>query len=415
MSQERQPLWYLFLLLKNRWFLIKALLVVMIPTIVITYLMKEKFTVTTVIMPPEEQSSPGLTIAGLGLAEFAGYFGGGMGFSLPLMTTLSDVYDEILRSRTLVETVIMKSAYIDSMNLRDTYDNNHQLGLYWARKKFLTNYQVGVSPTGFINIKFTAGDPMYAVHVSEQIVAALDSINRAISTSRLQQARIFLEQRVEMADSSLDEAEQALRDFEEKYDMVAPEEEMSGYISNLADLKIQYANLMTEIEAMQQGISGAPSATLIFKERRAAELLDVINMLESGRPAPGYEDIIPSIGMQDYPDVALEYAVLKADYEMYLQVSSAVKISLQEAIAAEERQQTHLRVLDPPEHPGWKSRPKKSLIWMEVFLLAFLSLFCYIVARENIRRLKKEAPEKWEPWDKLLSEIKREVTFGRKK
>lgn len=123
------------LLLKNRWFLIKALLIIMIPTIVITFMLKKKYTVTTIIMPPEDQSASGLSIAGLGVSEFAGYFSGGMGFSLPLMTTMSDVFDEILKSRTLAEHVILSTSFIDSTNLRSIYDQDEQIGLYWARMK----------------------------------------------------------------------------------------------------------------------------------------------------------------------------------------------------------------------------------------------------------------------------------------
>ncbi|OPL19745.1 MAG: hypothetical protein AVO35_01860 [Candidatus Aegiribacteria sp. MLS_C] len=412
---QRQPLWYLFLLLRNRWFLLRALLVVMIPTVLITYLMTKKYTVTTVIMPPEEQSASGLTIAGLGLAEFAGYFGGGMGFSLPLMTTLSDVYEEILNSRSLVESVVLSTSYIDSMDLRDLYEADPQQALYWGRKMFRDDYSVNITPTGFLRIDFTFRDPEYAVDVSRQIVATLDSINSEITSSRLQQARIFLEQRAMMAESSLISAGDAIRRFEERYGLVAPEEEMLNYISTLAQLKTEYATLMTEITALRRGITGAPGTTLLFKERRAAEILTVIGMLESGQPAPGYEGIMPPVTMEEFPDVSLEYAILRADYEMSLQITNAVKISLQEAVAAESRQQTHIRVLDPPRHPGWKSKPRKLLIWIEVFLIAFVGLFFFLVARENLRRVKRENPALWEPWSRLIEDIRRELFFWKRR
>lgn len=415
MDGGRQPFWYLFLLLKNRWFILKTLLVVMIPTVVITYLMTEKYTVETVIMPPEDQSASGMTIAGLGLTEFAGYFSGGMGFSLPLMTTLSDVYEEILRSRSLVESVIMTTAYMDSMNLRHIYEADPQQGLYWARKRFLKNYKVSISSTGFLEIEFTAEDPLYAVEVSEAIVSSLDSIKGEIMISRLQQVTDFMEIRLEMAEESLEEASNAIRRFEEEHNLVAPEQELSYFISNLTELKTEYARLLTEISAMRQGISGAPSATILFKERRAQELLKVINMLESGVPVPGYEEIMPPVSMDDYPELNMEYAILMADYQMALQINSAVKRSLQEAIAAQQKQQTQIRVLDPPRHPGWKSKPKKSLIWIEVFLISFVAIFAFIVARENLNRMQREKPELWEPWRKLLSDIRSELTFHRKK
>jgi uncharacterized protein involved in exopolysaccharide biosynthesis len=414
MNNEKRPLWYLYLLLKNRWFLIKALLIIMIPTIVITFMLKKKYTVTTMIMPPEDQSTPGLSIAGLGVSEFAGYFSGGMGFSLPLMTTMSDVFDEILKSRTLAEHVILSTSFIDSTNLRSIYDQDEQIGLYWARMKFNNNFSASVTPSGFLKIEFTSGDPWYSVEVSEAVVAALDSINTGINTSRLEQSRVFLELQTEMAESMLVSASVAMERFEDEHDMVAPEQEMTAYIGRLASLKSEYSALIIEISAMRQGISGAPNATILFKERKAAELLDVIDMLESGVATPGYEDIMPAVSLDDSPDISFEYAIIKADYEMALKLTNSIKLNLQQVIVAEEREQPSVRVLDPPRHPGWKSKPKRIFILLEVFLLAFISLFGFLVARENIREVIERRPDLWEQWRKLFEEIRKDFSFRKK-
>lgn len=414
MKEERRPLWYLYLLLKNRWFLVKSLLIIMIPTVVVTFMLKKKYTVTTIIMPPEEQLAGGLSIAGLGVSEFAGYFSGGMGFSLPLMTTMSDVYDEILKSRSLAEHVILSTAFIDSTNLRIKYDQNEEIGLYWARLKFNKNFSANVTPSGFLRIEYTSGNPMYAVEISESIVATLDSINNEITSSRLQQTKSFLEQRNEMAESLFVNATIAIESFEEEHNLVAPEQEMLSYINSLAALKTDYMNLMTEIYALRQGISGGTNATILFKERKAAELQNLISMLESGIAAPGYEEILPTICLDDFPYINFEYAILEADYEMALRLTNSVKISLQEVTVAENRENTHIRVLDPPSHPGWKSKPKRILILMEVFLLAFISLFGFLVARENIREVKERRPDLWNPWRKLFEEIRRDFSFRKK-
>ncbi len=414
MNEGRRPLWYFYLLLKNRWFLVKALLIIMIPTVVITFMLKKKYTVTTVIMPPEDQSASALSIASLGVPELTGNFSGGMGFSLPLMTTMSDVYDEILKSRSLAEHVILSTAFIDSTNLRSIYDNNEQIGLYWARLKFRENYSASVTPSGFLRIEFTSGNPWYAVEISESIVATLDSINIEILSSRMHQARVYLEIRFEMAESMLVSSSLAIKRFEDEYDMVAPEQEMTAYINRLVILKTEYSTLITEISALRQGVSGATNTTILFKERKAAELLNVIRMLESGVPAPGYEDVMPSVSLDDFTDINFEYAILRADYEMALRLTNTVGLSLQEAISSESREQTHIRVLDPPRHPGWKSKPKRILILIEVFLLAFISLFGFLIARENIRDIKKKRPGQWEPWRKLFEEIRRDFSFRRR-
>ena len=415
MNEGRRPLWYLYLLLKNRWFLVKALLIIMIPTVVITFMLKKKFTVVSVIMPPEDQSASGLSIAGLGLSEFAGYFSGGMGFSLPLMTTMSDVFEEILKSRTLAEHVILSTSFIDSTNLRSIYDQDEQIGLYWARMKFNDNYSTSVTPSGFLRIEFTAGNPWYAVVVSESIIATLDSINSGINLSRLEQTTDFLEIRMDNADSLLNLTIVNLQNFEDEHGIMYPDQELLVFIENIAELKRQYINLLTDASAIRAGISGGYSSTALLKERRAQELLEVIRMLETGNPVEGYEDIMTSMSPSQYSTVQYEYAGLRADYEMTLRMSAGATLSLQQAIVAEGREQQAIRVLDPPRHPGWKSKPKRIIILLEVFLLAFISLFGFLIARENIRDVKKKRPEQWEPWRKLLEEIRRDISFRRKK
>ena len=414
MTEGRRPLWYLYLLLKNRWFLVKALLIIMIPTVVITFTLKKKYTVITIVMPPEDQASPALSIASLGISEISSYVSGVTGFSLPLMTTMSDVYDEILHSRTLAEHVILSTAFIDSTDLRSIYDENEQIGLYWARLKFKENFSASLTPSGFLRIEFTSANPWFAVDISESIVATLDSINIDIISSRHHNTRVYLEMRSDMAESILVSSSLAIKMFEDEYDMVAPEQEMTAYIDRLVSLKTDYSTLITEISALRRSISGAANATVLFKERQAAELLGVIRMLESGVPAPGYEDVMPSVNLDDFTDIYFEYAIIKADYEMALMLTNTINMSLQEVISSENREQTHIRVLDPPRHPGWKSKPKRGLILLEVFLLAFVSLFAFLIARENIRNLKMKKPEQWEPWRRLLKEIRKDFSFRRR-
>jgi uncharacterized protein involved in exopolysaccharide biosynthesis len=146
------PSSFLYVLLKNRKFLFRVLLVVMLVTVGITYLLTQKYTVKTVILPPDDQSSGGLSLGGLSLGEFAGFFSGGMGYSLPLMTTLSDVYVRILNSRTVVDNVIISMGYADSTGIAESRPNQPEVVLYLARKQFLKDYTARVGSSGFIEV-----------------------------------------------------------------------------------------------------------------------------------------------------------------------------------------------------------------------------------------------------------------------
>ena len=74
--------------------------------------------------------------------------------------------------------------------------------------------------------------------------------------------------------------------------------------------------------------------------------------------------------------------------------------------AEEQKEQPAVRVLDPPRHPGWKSKPKKLYIWLEVFFVAFILLYAYLLMCENLRIMKQENPEAYKDWDNLISDMK---------
>lgn len=412
--QEKKPSWYLYILLKNRWFVITTLLVVMIPTVVITFLLTEKFTVTTVIMPPEERTTPTLSIGGLGLSEFAGYFSGGMGFSLPLMTTLSDVYLEILRSRSLVEEVIVSTSYADSVDLRQRYGHDETLMMYWARKKFNENYSVDVTPSGFLEIQMTTSDPMYSVEISEEVVAVLDSTLDDVYSSRAAADRRFLERQLEKTDSLRVAAADSLRVFEEEYGLVALEVELEAFVQNLAELKSEYLQAQARAQAIRSALGGSTAASREF-ELQARSLMDVIRMLEQGEVPPGYEEFYSDISISDIPSIQFDYIRYKSDFEMAQQMNSLLTLNYHQALLEESRSESNVRLLDPPRHPGWKSKPKKSIIWLEVFFATFVLCVLYILLRERVRQLQKQKPEVWSRWSDLLEEMKSDILFWRRR
>ncbi len=414
MKQERKPSWYLFVILRNRRFLLMSILAVMIPTVIVTYLLKKQYTVTTVIMPPESGTSLGLSLGGMGISDFAGYFSGGMGFSLPLMTTMSDVYVEMLNSRTLIDRVILSSAYIDSMDLRRQYDRNADVGMYWARKMFKKNFEAAVTPSGFIEIRMTTPDPLYSVAVSERIVAVLDSLNSAISTSRGHNSRLLVEERLRGADSLLAAASDSLQSFQLRWGVISPEEELTQLITTLAQLKQQYLELRASAAALGSSFGTGGTTAALEMERRASAVLGVIRQMETGDYSPSVDSVFSGLALREFPEAAYEYARLRSDYEMALQLSGVLRVSLQQALVDESMPTPSVRLLDAPAHPGWKSKPRKIFIWLEVFAVSLALLLTFVFARENIWSYQKGNPEGWAEWQKLFSDIRSDLPWRRR-
>ncbi len=412
-ASERTPSWYLYVILRNRWFLIKALAVVMVPAVVVSFLLPRRYTVETVIMPPETPVEPSLSFGGIGISDFMGYFGGGMGFSLPLMTTMSDVYVEILNSRTLIDRVVLGTAYLDSMDLRRKYERDPWLAMYWARRMFRDGYSASVTPSGFIEVQVTTGDPFYSVQVSERVVFVLDSLNTWIASSRAERASELTGMRLQAADSLLARASADLAAFEAERGLISPDEQLGELITSLAEMKRQYLEYRASAQAISAGYGMGGTAASLEMERRAAALLGMIRELESGAVPAGMDSLFPAISLADFPAAQFEYARLRSDYEMALQLTAALRLSLEQARVEERRRDGTIRLLDEPSHPGWKSKPKKLLIWLEVFGVAVTLLLTFLFARENVRQMRMDRPESWVKWEELFADMRRDFRPGR--
>ncbi len=393
----------IYILLKNRKFIATVLAIVMGITIAITYIIPKGYTVTTVILPPEEQATPGLSLGGLSLGEFAGFFSGGMGYTLPLMTTLADVYSEILNSRTLIDQVILTTGYIDSLNLAERYEENPDLAMFLARKTFKKNYTASVTSSGFLEITITSGKPLYSVELSERVVFLLDSINTSVTLARFTESRENTENQLTIAKTGLETTIAAMMRFEEEYGTIMPNEEVAQVMSVLADMKGRYIETTLMASAVRNGIRSGTTSQLLELDATAEALRQSIQLIENGSSTGGID---MGIGLSNLPPAMIQYARLQTDFEMQLMMSSALELQVAQAIIQEENIVSSIRILDPPRHPGWKSKPKRLYIWIELFFVTFVILVIFLYSRERWHQLRLENPETWQKWNNLKQDIR---------
>lgn len=379
-------------------------------TIGITYLLPKKYTVTTVILPPEEQASPALSLGGLSLGEFAGFFSGGMGYSLPLMTTLADVYSEILNSRTLIDQTIFSTGYIDSLDFTERYETHPEVAMFMARRIFRKNYSAKVTSSGFLEITVTSKDPMYSVEISERVVFLLDSINTSITMARYRTSRESTENQLAVAQAGLETTTAAILRFEEEYGTILPNEELEQAMSVLAEMKGRYIETTLMASAVRNGIRSGTTAQLLELETRAEALRRSIEVIEYGSSSGG---VSFGVGLSNLPPAMIQYARLQTDFQMQLKMSIALDLQVEQALIQEASITSSLRILDPPRHPGWKSGPKRLYIWIELFLVTAVFLGIFLFSRERWHQLRQENPEAWNKWNNLKQEIRND--FRRKK
>jgi capsule polysaccharide export protein KpsE/RkpR len=251
----------------------------------------------------------------------------------------------------------------------------------------------------------TTKNHYYSIAISERVVFLLDSINTSITLARLVQNRETSENRLAVANASLERTTLSLLSFEAEYGTIVPDREMEELMSVLADMKSRYVEANLTASAIRSGIRYGTTAQILELETQAEALRGAIEMLETGSSSEmGGVNLGP--GIRNLPPALIEYARLRTDLEMQLKMVAALELQVGQAIIQEENIQSSIRILDPPLHPGWKSSPKRLFIWIQVFVVAFGFLCVYIFGRERWHTMREENPHAWKKWDDLLQDVR---------
>lgn len=159
-------------------------------------------------------------------------------------------YVQILQSRTLAQRTAERLGY-------NYAEDSPELNEF--RKA------ISVQPiqgTEAIRITVRDTDPVRAADIANAVVVTFQEMNREINREEVSNARVFIEEQLEMIDKQLQAAELALREFQETQQVFAPAEETRIILNQLYDLEARYAE--TEIAKQET-------------ERRLAEVYARLN------------------------------------------------------------------------------------------------------------------------------------------
>ncbi len=208
-------------------------------SVIVSLLFPKKYTATARILPPQESGSG---ISGL-LSQAGGMLGGLAGGFVSGKST-SDLYVGILKSRTIAD------ALIDKFDLKNLYEQKYMEDVY---KKLTKCTDITVSRKDqIISISVEEKDPQQAAEMANTYVQMLDKINRTVNITEGHRKRVFLENRLKKVHKDLSKAEIELKEFQEKYKLIAIEEQAKVSIEGAAKLKGEIIAAQTELEVFKQ-------------------------------------------------------------------------------------------------------------------------------------------------------------------
>lgn len=187
--------------------------------LVLAFILPEKFSSTAVVRAKATAWMSGIS-SDMAAAALAG-FGN--------VKSDTQSYIEIMQTRSVIEPLIEKT---------DTLDADDEIKEYKLLDEYIKKYLKFDNPKGTDIIKITAisKDPQEAQQIAQGVVE-----NMAVTLTKVNQTgtssyRKFLEDRIQIADSEMKDAEAKLEAFKQKSGVFLPGEQATGIIEQLSEI-----------------------------------------------------------------------------------------------------------------------------------------------------------------------------------
>ncbi len=397
-------LWdYVMVLHKHRKMIFRNVIVVAIAIALISIVLPRTYTAVTTILPPEEAQPIDL---------FSALYNSPLSNLIFNETkTTSDLYVEILKSRSVLDLVLsqefrypknskkaQKKTLLQILNLK-SFEK--------GRKKLLSKMSVKASQEGIITLSVELNDRYLAPDVANALVEALDKINKEKISSRAKNSRIYIENQLKITEEKLKAASAELVKFQEKYKAISLEEQTKAAIEKAAELKGKILAKNVELGVALQTMK--PNNVYVVQLKKEIEELErQYNYLQYGKGKADVQDqkefYIP---FANIPEVGLELANLMREVKVQETVWELLNQQYYQAKIQEARDTPTIQVLDEAIPPEISSKPKrKLLVLVGSFLALIFSMFWAFVA-EYFERLREQT-ERYQQTSSIIQDLKRD-------
>ena len=374
-SAEISLLDLLIVLARRRWDLLAGTAAAAALAAIVSFLLPNRFTATTVILPPQQNTSSAVALLGqLGSVNpLASLAGSSLGLKNP-----NDLQVAMLKSRT------MEDAMIDRFNLTALYREKRKSD---ARKAFekVVDIEDGIKD-GLIRISVTDKDPRRAAEMANAYVEEYKKFSATIAVTEASQRRLFFEQQLVEAKENLANAEEALKQTQQKTGLIQLDGQARAVIESVAQLRGQVAAKEVQIRAMHQFASEQNPDLQLAEQELAGLQSEVARMGAASGRSPG--DFLMPKG--SVPAAGLDYVRKLRDVKYNETIFELLAKQFEIAKIDEARQGSVVQLVDKAIPPDKKSSPKRLLIVACSAIAGFVLAIFWVLFSEALRLARKD-------------------------
>jgi tyrosine-protein kinase Etk/Wzc len=311
-------------------------------SVVVALLLPNWYRAQSTVLPPTEGNDSFGIMAGLIQGAALSKVG------MTTTSTASEIYAEILRSRTLQEDLV-RVFHLDRLYKRK--------GMDLTLKELGRHVKVAIGGSGLLVVQVEDRDARRAADMANQLVDRLDKFNRETLNTRAKRTREFLGVRVADVQTRLRAAEAALTTYEQTHGVVADASSVGGVASIIA----QKLNLQVRREYVSSYAASGSAAVRSIDAEIAAYDRELARL-------PGLKN---------------EGARLALDAEIQRRVFTMLTGQYEDARVQEMRDTPTITVLDRARPPELKARPKRAVIVLASTMAALLLAALWVAWSER--------------------------------
>jgi len=343
--------------------------------IVVSLVLPSRYTATVTLLPPQQNTSMAAALASqLGnLGGLGALAGGSLGLKNP-----NDMFVAMFKSRTV------EDAMVQHFNLMQEYRAKYPSDARKALEKYAT--VDGSGKDGMIHISVEDRDPRRAADLANGYIDQFRLQSQHLAIGEASQRRLFFEQQLEQAKDNLANAEEAMKETEQKTGVIQLDSQARALIESAASLRAQVAAKEVQIQGMRTYATGENSQVVQAQQELESMRAQLAKLGGSEDSATGGL-IVPK---GQVPEAGLEYVRKLRDVKYNETIFDILARQFEAAKLDEAKQGALVQVVDPAVPPDKRSYPKRGLIVIGATVVGFFFGAFLVLMQAALRHMKKD-------------------------
>lgn len=358
--------------------------------IVLAFVLPKEYEGVASVLPSKNSGLLGLLGGNTGSTvsrlarQFAPLVGGGesqmgSGYSYLAILNSRDAMLKVVKKFDLVKVYSIKDSSVDA-----------------AIRELRGNVNFDFDKYGAVIVRVYDRNAVRAAAMANYFVDVLNKINGYLSSEDARNLRIVIQARYLKNVRDLENAEDSMRVFQQRYGVFSLPDQAKASVSAGAELESQLILAQVRLSVFQKQLAENSPEIETLKQQIEA-LRQKINDLKTGKNMIGQNDAGVLLPFKEMPKRAMQYLNLYREIEIQSKLLEVIYPLYEQAKLEEARETPTVLVLDHAVPPQKKAKPMRSLVVISSFVLgiALAILFVMFVdagAREstNDRELRRK-------------------------